>query len=283
MGLTYAICSLGFAGVNDVVFRKYGQKSRPVGILLALIGIVWASFFFTMAAVKGRLEIDLATVVMGSVAGIFSASANILLIEGMKRTGASVASTIYRLNLIFVAILAFVLLCEPIGLFKLGGLVCAIAAVVLFSMPEDRRSRSNIALKFIMILLLASFLRACMGISYKLASTYGINDEIFLAVNGLCWIVSGALYTFLRERDIGSNRSVLKYSLISGLLICGIVFFLKLAVNSMDASVAVTVSQFSFLVTAPLAVFFMNERITVKKALGMSLSVVCIIVFSFAK
>jgi drug/metabolite transporter (DMT)-like permease len=283
LGIAYAVISLGFAGINDVVFKKYGMKTRPVGLLLAFIGVVWTLFFVTLAALKHAIELDGTTFLVGSVSGILSALANILLIEGMKRTRASVASTIYRLNLVFVALLAFVFLHETMGFLKLAGLLVAIVAVITFSISENKEGSSDIALKFLLILLLASFLRACMGISYKIASSFGLNDEMFLAVNGFWWVIFGSGYTFFREKGICLKKSTVKYALYSGVLVCGIVLFLKLAVNHMDASVAVSVSQFSFLVTAPLAACFMKERITRNMSIGMCLAALCIILFYLAK
>jgi drug/metabolite transporter (DMT)-like permease len=283
MGIVYAVCSLCFAGINDVVFRKYGQKPRPVGLLLACIGIIWTLFFLALGSFKHSFELDLGTFLIGSISGIFSALANILLIEGMKRTNASLASTIYRLNLVLVALLAFIFLKETMGVLKLLGLFAAIVAVVVFSTSENKESSQRIAVKFILILLLASFLRACMGISYKIANTVGSNDEMFLALNGFWWVIFGCGYTLWRERGIRLNRSTVKYALYSGVLVCGIVLFLKLAVNRMDASVAISISQFSFLVTAPLAGYFMNERITRNKTIGMSLAALCIILFFMAR
>lgn len=281
MGMIYAICSLGFAGVNDCVFKKYGQKVRPVGLLLALVGLVWTAFFMTIGALRGTLIFGFPVILIGTLAGLFSAMANILLVEGMKKTGASVAASIYRLNLVFVAILAFVLLKEPMGMLKVIGLLVAVVAVLLFSRWDE--SSGGTAMKFMLLLLLASFLRACMGISYKIASSCGSSDEVFLAVNGICWIVAGCVYSFIRERGMVVSQSVYKYGLISGILVCGIVLSLKQAVNRMDASIAVSVSQFSFMVTAPLAVCFMNEKLSIGKYFGIGLAALCIILFSFSK
>ncbi len=283
VGIAYAIFSLGFAGVNDIVFKRYGRKSRPIGFFLASIGVVWTSFFLIIGSLKGNLEANFETVLVGSVAGIISALANILLVEGMKRAGASIAATIYRLNIVFVVILAFLFLHESINFLKISGLMMAFIAIILFSTSGTGGKSNDIALKFILVLLLASFLRACMGISYKVASSCGANDEIFLAVNGSWWVIIGCIYSLLRERGMEMSGSTLKYGLFSGILVCGIVMFLKLAVNSMDASVAVSVSQFSFLVTAPLAAFLMKERISLKMGMGMTLAALCIILFSIAK
>ena len=280
-GMICAVFSLGFAGLNDCVFKRYGQKARPVGLFLGLIGLVWVIFFLLCGVFRKTLVFDSSVIFIGVMAGLFSAVANILLVEGMKKTGASVAASIYRLNLVFVAIIAFFLLKEPMGMLKIIGLLIAVAAVLLFSGWE--KSSADTALKFIFLLLLASFLRACMGISYKMASGYSSNDEVFLAINGACWMVTGLIYSCFREREMALSRSVFKYGMVSGLLVCGIVFFMKQAVNRMDASIAVSVSQFSFLVTAPLAVCFMNEKLSFRKYIGVGLAAICIVLLSISK
>jgi len=284
MGIIFAILSLSFAGVNDLVFKKYGQERRPVGLFLACVGVIWTVFFLFLGVARQTLHLDSATLVIGSIAGLFSALANILLIEAMKRTGASVASTIYRLNLVFVGLLAFLFLHEAMTFWKIAGLATAVLAVVFFSLPsKEHDSRHKLAGKFILVLLVASFMRACMGISYKVASSLGASDELFLAINGVWWSLAGLAYYAIREKDAPMTVTVARYALLSGLLICGIVLFLKLAVNHADASVAVTISQFSFLVTAPLSVVLMKERFTVHKTTGLTLAAVCITFFYLAR
>jgi len=49
--------------------------------------------------------------------------------------------------------------------------------------------------------------------------------------------------------------------------------------NHLDASVAVSISQLSFLITAPLACAFMNEPITRKMSVGMGFAAFCIVLF----
>ena len=283
MGIVYALASLGFAGVNDLVFKKFGNKPRSVGLFLVGVGIVWTSFFLGLAVVRHTCEVTRSTLLIGSIAGVLSALANILLIEGMKRSSAAIAATIYRLNLVFVVLLAVLFLGESMSWPRAAGTALAIAAVMLFSLPSEKTKSTNIAAKFIALLVLASFLRACVGISFKVAGTWAVSDEMFLSVTGVWWSIAGIIYFLLREREMRCTRAVVRYAAISGALICGIVFFLKLAVNIADASVAVTISQFSFLVTAPLSAIVLRERFAARKLAGIALAVVCIALFSLTR
>ncbi|MEJ2424111.1 MAG: hypothetical protein P8101_06560, partial [Candidatus Thiodiazotropha sp.] len=38
----YALLSLFFAGLNDLVFKRYAIKARSRGTIIAVIGVVWA-------------------------------------------------------------------------------------------------------------------------------------------------------------------------------------------------------------------------------------------------
>lgn len=281
MAILFSLCSLGFAGFNDMLFRRYGQTNRPVGLFVALIGVIWASFFAALGWLKGGLGLTVSALAIGSVAGVCSAASNLIFIETMKKTGAGIGATIYRLNLVFVAIMAALFLNEAFTLFKVLGLVLAAVTVLLLTGGREAGTRAA-GRQFILLLVAASFLRACMGIAYKVASNCGTSNEAFLFINGLYWMVFGALYAWLVEKNTGVDRHVCGYSLLSGILVCGIVLFLRLAVNAGDASMTVTISQLSFLVTFPCAVCFLKEAVSLRKMAAVGLAALCIVCFALA-
>lgn len=41
-GIYYALLSMIFAGINDVVFKKYSSKERSRGMYVLGIGVTWA-------------------------------------------------------------------------------------------------------------------------------------------------------------------------------------------------------------------------------------------------
>ena len=47
--LAFAIGSLGCAAVNDLVFKKFADGRRPVGLYMTIIGIVWGGVFLNLA------------------------------------------------------------------------------------------------------------------------------------------------------------------------------------------------------------------------------------------
>jgi len=278
--IVFSLCSLFFAGINDLIFKRYGRKPRSVGALVALIGMVWTIFFLGMGFVKGGLSFTPLTWLVGGGAGAASAIANILLIEAMKKTGAGLAATVYRLNLVFVVVLAFLFLHESFNGWKLAGLGVAVAAIVLMFKSHHEAPGQFPAVKYLFLLVLASFLRAGMGIGYKIASLCHIQDESFLVLNGLAWMIFGSVYMGKKDLVGVVHTGIIAYAVLSGLMVCGIVLFMKLAVNYGDASVAITISQFSFLITFPMSVILFHEHCSLKKIVAVLLAVVCIILLA---
>ena len=134
--------------------------------MCAVIGIVWGIL------VPICFPIDWsswkAIVLWGSITGFFSITANLLLIEAMGLQSAGVCSTIYRLNLVPVVFGAWILLGERVTLIHWIGIVFAVGAVLCFlTLPKDADKKDLKKAKLgIYMVILASFLRAAMGISF---------------------------------------------------------------------------------------------------------------------
>jgi uncharacterized membrane protein len=116
-----------------------------------------------------------------------------------------------------------------------------------------------------------------MGVSYKFGISCHGDELLILAINGLLWMVCGlGYYTFLERRG-PAPRETWTYGLLSGVLVCGIVLFLMLALRCGEASTVLPIAQLSFLFTAVLGVLFLQERLTRRKIAGFSLALLCIV------
>jgi len=197
MTLIFALSCCFCTAINDLVFRLYARKSRSRGAYVLIIGLVWTSTFLLF------LKLDFAcwqtTLFWGIVSGLFSVVANILLIEGMSHNDAGICSTIYRLNLVFVALGAFILLGETVTFMKLLGISFAIIAIFMFFLDTPHGGHTNKAKLGFYLVGIAALLRAGMGLSYKYAFMEGADRNSLLVINGILWIVGGAVYTIYRE------------------------------------------------------------------------------------
>lgn len=128
--ILYALLSLVFAAVHDVVFKRYAAKERSRGAYIFGIGLIWFALQLPTALAR-RIDFPLATTTLGYglTAGLFLTISNLLLLESMTHINASLSSTIYRPNTMGVVILALMFLDESLGAYK--GLGIAAGLLVL--------------------------------------------------------------------------------------------------------------------------------------------------------
>jgi len=282
MALIFALSCCLCTAVNDLVFRLYARKSRSRGAYVLIIGIIWTGTFLLF------LDFDFTswqiTLLWGIISGLFSVVANILLIEGMSHNDAGICSTIYRLNLVAVAFGAFILLGETVTFMKLLGIAFAIAAIFMFFLDSPHGGHSSKAKLGFYLVAIAALLRAGMGLSYKYAFMEGADRNSLLVINGILWVIGGAVYAIYREKHLAEKfgKKNWRYGSVSGILICGIVLFMALALQHGDAAVVLPLAQMSFIATCGLGILFLKEKLSIKKAIGILAGILCILCMSIA-
>jgi len=271
ISILFAVSSMFSAGLNDLLFKRYVLKDRPKGMYIALIGLVWSCFYLVLCTLTGGLHFDSDTLLYGFISGGVLLTANIFLLEGFKGIDASVGSTIYRLNFMVVIVLAPIFLAEQLALWKVVGLMFAVASVFLMSWSQgsNQGTKSQTVSRFIILAIMASIFRGLMGFFYKVGAMHGVDYNSFLLINALFWLFGGPIYSIISEKNLGVNRIVIVYGIVSGLLCVGIASFLLLSVKYGEAIVAVPIAQLSFVVTMVLSVVLLKEQVTPYKILGI--------------
>ena len=284
MAVFYALFCLLCSAGNDFIFKLFARKPRTRGIFCLLIGLVWG--ILTLACFDIDWNTWKAVLIWGSVIGFFSITANLLLIESMGLQSAGVCSTIYRLNLVPVVFGAWLMLNENVSLLQWIGIALAIGAVLCFlTLPDSSDSRDKkLARLGILMVVVAAFLRAGMGLSYKFAYKAGADEFGITAVIAAYWIIGGLIYAFLRERKQAKiEKSLLFYGFLSGIFVAGITIFMALALKEGNASIALPIAQMSFPVTFLLSIFCLKETVTRWKVLGVILSIAAVLLLCIAK
>ena len=277
----YALLSMLFAGVNDVIFKKYAVKDRSRGMYVLGIGFVWAilQILFSFLS-KTSFSFDSTSIYYGFFAGLILAGANILLIESLTHINVSLGSTVYRLNTIAVVILSFIFLGESLEPIKLAGIAFGIASVLLLYHGNNVKAASDKFILFFWLAVFASLLRAAYGVVSKagLLASADINTIIMLAA--LCWIGSGALYAkYVEKRFVVTKKKIL-YSMLSGSLVFCIVNTLILGLNSGQASIVVPIANMSFIIALLISVLVGTERMDFKKMVAIAFAAACITALS---
>lgn len=279
MGIFFAICCLVCSALNDFVFKVFSGKKASVGIFVSIVGVVWFCALITIPAnFRDNLS---ATITWSIIGGLFSLIGNLFLIESMKFQSAGVCSTIYRLNLVAVVIGASLLLGESLNLRQWLGVASAVGAVLCF-FNFDKNSGRHAALGLVLVMI-ASLLRAGMGLSYKYGIMQGADAQGISIGTSIFWIFGGIIYCLIRREPVRASleRRMLLTGVISGLFVAGIVFFMASALKYGNASIVLTIAQMSFIGTLILSVIFLKEKLDAKKITGMICGIGAILLLSF--
>jgi drug/metabolite transporter (DMT)-like permease len=273
----YALLSLFFAGLNDLVFKRYAAKARSRGMMIFTIGLVWAGLQSILLLAAGTpLAVDGVTLTYGLAAGVALTLSNLLLIESLTHIEVSLGSTIYRLNTLGVVLLSVLLLGESLGLFKVAGIASGVVAILLLLQAPGAGVDLRLHRLFVALAIFASLLRACYGVVTKAALNQGADGDLLMLIAALCWVAGGAAYAVWREGRFRLSGKKLVYGAISGLLVTLIVNFLVAAVALGEASVVIPIANLSFVAALLLSVAIGWERLTGRKLSAVACAVISI-------
>ena len=275
--ILYALLSLLFAGLNDVVFKRYAAKNRSRGMVIFAIGLVWVVLQWVLSlAHHSAFQIDRVSLTYGLVAGVALVLSNLLLIEGLTHIEVSLGSTIYRLNTLGVVVLSVLFLHEALGMLKTVGIGSGIAAILLLA----GRPASGVAIQlhrqFVWVVVIASLSRALYGVVTKAGLNQGADANTMLLIGALCWVLGGAAYARLREGCFVLSGKQVLYALVSGLLVTMIVNFLMLAVALEEASVVIPIANLSFVAALLFSMGLGWERLSWRKVTAIACAVLSI-------
>ena len=277
MGVIFALCSLACSAVNDFLFKLLTGKKTSRGLFVSLAGLCCV---LALLPAQGEWKDVKSTIIWGCVSGVFSLVGNIFLIEAMSRQSAGICSTIYRLNLVAVVLGAWLFLGEKMNTCLVTGVICATVAVLCFLGSGNEGSGKKAVLGTILVII-ASLLRAGMGLTYKWGFSHGADPNGVALINGVFWVFGGIFYAAAKgELKSGFDFRLLRLGVLSGLLIAGIVYFMAKSIAVGDVSVVIPIAQMSFIATFILSIIFLKEKVNFAKIAGIILGIAAIILLS---
>jgi drug/metabolite transporter (DMT)-like permease len=283
LAISFALLSLLFAGINDVVFKCYSRKERSKGMYVFGIGVAWTALQVITFSVQGTaFSLDQNTLLFGLAAGVFLTISNILLIESLTYIDVSLGSTIYRLNTMGVIVFSVFFLREPLGLLKSLGIVSGIVGVSLLYQKQSSSPHNTVFISSFAVAVVASFARAAYGVTAKAGISQNADPNAMLLLFSSSWIIGGACYARLREKRFRLTAKKVLYSLLSGLLVFLIVNFLMLAIEHGEASIVIPVANLSFVIALFLSIVLKMEALTLRKLCAVGCAMVSIILLSQA-
>jgi drug/metabolite transporter (DMT)-like permease len=281
--ILFALLSLVFGGLIEVVYKRYNAVERSRGMMVCGIGIVWTALLIVDLSLRGdEFVFNRSSWSFGLIAGICVAAANIMLLEALRHMEVSLGSTIYRLNTIAVVILSVVFLGESLSPVKLAGVACGVIAVLLLYRHQNTNDRHPMLNTGLVIVIVGALLRAVYSVVTKAGLSDGADADTLILISAVCWVISGWLYAFLIERRYAVTRQKVAYSLVAGILVYAIVKTLVSALALGEASVVVTIANMSFLMALMVAILMKMEVLSGKKIVAMGFAVGAIILLTQA-
>jgi drug/metabolite transporter (DMT)-like permease len=284
--VTYALLSLGSAGLLDVVYKRYSRKTRSRGTYVFGIGVVWAMLQTSVIIMKQDvLLLDSVSIGFGLLAGLFLTLSNILLLESLTHIDVSLGSTVYRLNSLAVVVMSWLFLGEDLGLLKLSGIGFGVIAVCLLYQRGSGSlddGKPHPFLPFFLMAIAASFFRASYGVATRGGILNEADPQTMLLLCAVSWIVGGALYARLREGRFQLTKKKIGYASVSGVLVFLVVYFLMQAVRFGEASIVIPIANMSFVMAMGISVILRFESFTPRKAAAMVVAALAIVTLALA-
>lgn len=284
--ILFALLSLFFAGLLDVVYKRYSRKNRSRGTYVFGIGVVWCALQTAALAFGDEtLVVDATSIKYGLFAGLCLTLSNLLLLESLTHINISLGSTVYRLNTIGVVVMAALFLGETLGGMKLAGVGLGLIAVGLLYRPDPgavAQESHGQFLPFFLMAVAASLFRAGYGVITRGGILQQADPQVMLLLCALCWVVGGALYARLREGRFRLTAKKINYALVSGVLVFLVVDFLMLAVKYGEASIVIPIANMSFVMAMLVSVALRYEPFSIRKGAAMVVACLAIAVLAVA-
>jgi drug/metabolite transporter (DMT)-like permease len=276
-GYEYALVAMILLGLVDLVYKRGAAAGVQAHHFLMVQAWCFTPAVTLYGLITGTLKLDIA-MLWGMGAGLFVFVALYNFARSLKSGSVSVVAPIFRLSFTVTAVLAVLILGEPLTGYKLAGLALALAAVWLLLGAESGAAPAAGAARLPLVQALIAM--AAMGVAnffYKVGALTGGSPATFIAgqaaiflplATGFAWRVDGGLRT-TRAAWIHAGTAAALF------LLALVLLFESLARG--EASVLVPISQMGFVVTAAFGLVFLREPFTMRKGAGLAFAVTALV------
>ena len=283
-GLGYAMGALLFFGMGDLIYKRGGAAGAQPHQLLMVQSWVFTPTVALYGLSTGTLTFVPGTA-WGALAGLFVMIGFYNFAHSLKSGSISVNAPIFRLSFVITATLAVLLLGEPLGFFKVGGIALALAAAwLLLGAPAGddavRRHESRSSLPRV---LLATLSIGIGNVVYKFGLRAGATPASLVVAQALVVVTLSTALAAVKDRRIRSSAVVLRYAAAAAVVLAVAFTFLVEGLARGDASVVVPVAQMGFGVTALLGFLFMREQFTARKGAGLIVALAALGSFAYGQ
>src|SRR5581483_8531832 len=277
--LPYALAALAFYGVGDFVYKRAARQGLRADHLLMSQAWIFLPLVVVSAQVTGTLAPRPAAL-WGSLAGAFVFAGFYNFIRSLATGPVSINAPIFRLNFVITALLAIVVLGEPLGVAKAAGLVLALGATWLLlgtREPGELKHEDRASLVRVVVATL------CFGAAnflHAVGLRQGVVPETMLVAQAIVFMPLTNAAVLLKDRKLAAPRACWGYGAVMSVVLLGAFVCLLRGVALGQASVVVPVAQMGFIVTALLGVVLLREQVTARMLLGLAAALAALVTLS---
>jgi drug/metabolite transporter (DMT)-like permease len=281
-GYEYALVAMMLLGLVDLVYKRGAAAGVPAHHFLMVQAWCFAPAVALYGLITGTLELEIA-MLWGMGAGLFVFVALYNFARSLKSGSVSVVAPIFRLSFTVTAVLAVLVLGEPLTAYKLAGLALALAAVWLLLGAEA--GAAPVAGAARLPLMQAVIAMAAMGVAnffYKVGALTGGSPATFIAGQAASFLPLATIFAWRLDRGLRTTRAAWIHAGMAAalFLLALVLLFESLALG--EASVLVPISQMGFVVTAAFGLVFLGEPFTMRKSAGLAFAVAALVCLAYS-
>jgi uncharacterized membrane protein len=277
--LLYSILTIllwgAWGAVSKVIGTVMSASQTQVLSTLGLLPILLALSFSKTKATNKVLGITYAL-----VAGLLVAAGNLALFKALNLGGK--ASTVIPLTALYplvTVILATIVLNEKPNWIQLSGIGVALIAIYLFNVGSE----VSLNTAWLLYALVPIALWGVGALIQKLSTNY-VSSELSTLIFLLAFLPLAGLIALVQPMDWTISRNAWILVVALGLLFgLGNLTLISAYGNGGKASIVTPLSGLYSIVTIPLAIFLLGERLSSREIMGIALALIAVAALSYER
>lgn len=281
---TFAIIALFFMGTQRFLYKVSAERrcntAQTTLYFMATVSVLSSILFLVLKQSVTNIQFLLLIALINGSAFLVGTVAHI---EALRYIPASIVYPIIRLNVVFVVIFSIIVFEDDLSPYQAVGIALAVAAMIILSRRPDDKKRSHGRTKLSFMFIFVSVLcGAIASISSKFAAMH-TNKMAFMALSYLCATsFSLGIRKKLQTGDVSrGHKDAFIIGLVMGLInFAGFYAFLK-ALSLGPLSIIASITGMHFVIAIILSLLIYREELRPLRILGISLTIVSIILLRF--
>jgi drug/metabolite transporter (DMT)-like permease len=268
-GTGYAFAALVCYGLGDFIYKR--ATAAGVKPHHFLMGQAWCfcPAILLYAWATGTLVMHM-SVLWSGLAGLFIFVAFYNFLRSLAAGSVSIVAPIFRLNFVVTAILAIVVLHEPLTPAMPVALLLALAAVWLLLGGSEPGKRPEIDRGSLVAVLIATLALGAANFFHTMGLRHGLTPETALSSQAVVFVTLSTAFVRLVDGKFMPPAATWTHSAAAAVVLIGAFLFMLHGLTQGPASVLVPIAQMGFVVTAALGIVALGEPVTARKAIGLA-------------